>query len=206
MRHHTLHLLLLGWVLAHLTHFGKLLAWSLRWHRVLSRVHRIVLRLLYGDHLNIRCDTLAQLVIRPFGIDSTHLARLLRTWWASTRSTTSTDHDRTNRLAAQIILILLRSLTTVLVDNFGSIASHDQCLIHILLAGHAIIHGICMLFSQGLACRLLHMLLHKLLLVEFGTAGPTARLVNRLAPKATDVLDRLMTTRLLVRSLLWLLL
>ena len=114
------------------------------------------------------------------------------------------------------LLVASLCCSAVLVDDLGGVvggASHDQGLLvpHVGLARDAVIHGVCVLFGQGLPRRLLHVLLHELLLVEFlllwtATCACARGLIYGLTAQAAHVLDRLMARLLVGSSLLRLLL
>ena len=78
-------------------------------------------------------------------------------------------------------MLLGRGLA-VLVSHLRRVAVHNDGLVHVGLAGYAVVHRIILLLGECLACRLLHVLMHELLLVEFLlTNTPPASLVNGLA-------------------------
>ena len=192
MRHRLLLLTTIGRIYTHLAHLTELLAGSLRWDRILGRIYRIVLGLLDGNHLDVWGDSLTKVIVRTFGVDSAHLGGLLRA------------------LACHYNLLLLILIgSAILVNYLRSIVPHDQSLVHILLTGDAIVHRVCMLFSQSLPSWLLHVLVHELLLVKFLLASaltcPT-RLVYRLATETAHILYRLVTGLLIGVGLLRLLL
>ena len=57
--------------LAHLADYG--LAGALGRYGVFGRVHRVILCLLDGNHLDVTCDALTEIIVRPFGVDGAHL-------------------------------------------------------------------------------------------------------------------------------------
>ena len=79
--------------------------------------------------------------------------------------------------------MLLGGGLAILVGHLRRVAVQNYALVHVSLARHAVIHCICMLLGEGLARRLLHVLLHELLLIEFLLAAGAcpASLVDGLA-------------------------
>ena len=176
-------------VYSHLTHLAnKLLTRTLWWHWVLRRVYCIVLGLLNSNHLHVWSDSLAHIVVCPFRAYSAHLWCFL--WYTYLL------------LRLVMLLLLLSRCRAVLVNDLRRVTAHNDCLIHISLTSHAVIHRVCMLLGERLARRLLHVLMHELLLIEFLLTNSTCStcFVNRLATEAAQVLNRLLA-RLLCPSL-----